>query len=94
MAEQRLKQIEKLYHAARERETEQRAAFLAEACRGDAELRSEVESLLAPEDGLIDPSVIEPAQASLVPGVQLGHTRTGPSIPDLCGAALHEAGVL
>ena len=82
MTEQRWRQIEKLYHAAREREPEQRAAFLAEACRGDAELRSEVESLLAQnasKDGLIDhpnaeadASLIEPAHASLAPGVQLG----------------------
>ncbi len=40
-------QIEPLYHAALERAPEARAAFLNEACAGDAELRREVESLLA-----------------------------------------------
>jgi hypothetical protein len=43
----RLRQIEELYHSTREREGGERAAFLAEACRGDEELRREVESLLA-----------------------------------------------
>ena len=38
--------IERLYHAALEREQSERAAFLAEACEGDEELRREVESLL------------------------------------------------
>jgi hypothetical protein len=38
--------IESLYHAARSRPPEQRAAFLAEACGGDEHLRREVESLL------------------------------------------------
>jgi serine/threonine protein kinase len=44
---ERLQQVEELYHSAREREPDGRAAFLAEACRGDKELRREVESLLA-----------------------------------------------
>ena len=39
--------IERLYHAALTRPVEGRAAFLAEACGGDDELRREVESLLA-----------------------------------------------
>jgi serine/threonine protein kinase len=40
-------QLEQLYHAALEQHTTQRAQFIAEACGGDAELRSELESLLA-----------------------------------------------
>jgi hypothetical protein len=36
---ERWKQVESLYHAALERETATRAAFLAEACAGDEELR-------------------------------------------------------
>lgn len=39
--------VEQLYHAALEREEEQRAAYLKEACPGDDALRREVESLLA-----------------------------------------------
>jgi eukaryotic-like serine/threonine-protein kinase len=43
----RLQQIQDLYHSVREREPGERGAFLEEACRGDEELRREVESLLA-----------------------------------------------
>ncbi len=57
MSPQRLQQIEELYHSARERQPGERGAFLAEACRGDVELRDEVESLLAqdsPKIGALD----------------------------------------
>lgn len=46
MKAERWRQIERLYHAALEREPDERAAFLDEACAGDDELRREVESLL------------------------------------------------
>jgi Tol biopolymer transport system component/tRNA A-37 threonylcarbamoyl transferase component Bud32 len=39
--------LEQLYHEALERAPENRAAFLAEACKSDSGLRREVESLLA-----------------------------------------------
>ena len=39
--------VEALYHAALERDAGERAAFLDAACADDAELRREVESLLA-----------------------------------------------
>ena len=47
MDPERWKQVEEIYHAALEREESLRAAFLAEACRGDEALRRRVESLLA-----------------------------------------------
>ena len=47
MTPERWQQIEKLYHAALERKTSQRSAFLDQACGGDEALRQEVESLLA-----------------------------------------------
>ena len=47
MNAERLRQIEELYHSARERGPGERSAFLAEACRGDEELRRKVELLLA-----------------------------------------------
>src|SRR5450759_4815298 len=50
MANDRWKQIEQIYHAALERQENQRALFLQEACAGDEQLRREVESLLA-QDG-------------------------------------------
>lgn len=40
-------QINKLFHAALEREPDERAAFVAQACDGDDTLRKEVESLVA-----------------------------------------------
>jgi non-specific serine/threonine protein kinase/serine/threonine-protein kinase len=45
-----VRQIEELYHAAREREPGERMAFLREACGDNEELRSEVESLLAQDN--------------------------------------------
>jgi len=41
------RQIERLYHAALERAASERPAFLAQACGGDAEVRRQVETLLA-----------------------------------------------
>jgi serine/threonine protein kinase len=47
MKPERWRRIEALFHAARERDPDARAAFLAEACSGDEELRGEIDSLLA-----------------------------------------------
>ena len=47
MTAERWRRIEELYHAAQARPADERAAFLDEACAGDATLRQEVESLLA-----------------------------------------------
>jgi len=47
MEQQRWRQIEQLYHSAKERDPGQIHAFLTEVCRGDEELRREIESLLA-----------------------------------------------
>ncbi len=46
MSPERWRRIEEVYHAALERPPDQRAAFLAEVCGDDDELRREVESLL------------------------------------------------
>ncbi len=46
MERNRWQLIEELYHAALERAPEERAAFLAEACADDSDLRREVEELL------------------------------------------------
>lgn len=50
MKPERWQQVEQLYHAALQRDENERAAFLADACKGDDALRREVESLLAYED--------------------------------------------
>lgn len=47
MTPERWQKVEQLFHAALELQASQRAAFLDEACAGDPDLRSEVESLLA-----------------------------------------------
>jgi hypothetical protein len=44
-APDRWSRVEALYHAARERDAGERAAFLDAACKDDAQLRREVESL-------------------------------------------------
>ena len=51
MTPEREANIERICHAALERDVSVRAAFLEEACAGDAALRREVESLLAEESG-------------------------------------------
>src|SRR3954468_16443012 len=53
--------VERIYHAALELETPLRATFLTEACHGDQELLSEVESLLMYEErsrGFIEPPAV------------------------------------
>jgi non-specific serine/threonine protein kinase/serine/threonine-protein kinase len=47
MTPERYQRIKQLFQATLEREPQERAAFLAEACAGDEQLRLEVESLLA-----------------------------------------------
>src|SRR6266498_3410979 len=42
--------VKELFHTVLEREPDQRAAFLAVACDGDASLRAEVESMIACHD--------------------------------------------
>jgi Tol biopolymer transport system component/predicted Ser/Thr protein kinase len=76
---ERLQQIEDLYHSAREREPGQRAAFLAEACRGDEELREELDQLLASNSSsgnILDHPVVDllaiSTVAQLTTGVQIG----------------------
>ena len=82
MTPERRQRIERIYHAARDRDASQRAAFLDGACAGDESLRLEVESLLArgqnAERTLAAPAVettaraiLEPAAPSLI-GRRLG----------------------
>ena len=47
MTPERWQQVERLYHAAQERAPSERSAFLDDACADDADLRGEVDSLLA-----------------------------------------------
>src|SRR5438034_8420542 len=79
----RWRHVADLYEAALEREPAARGAFLAEACREDADLRREVESLLAQEDTplVVDHEMLAVAAAvlegtsRLEPGADLGQYR-------------------
>ncbi len=91
MTPERWRQIEQFYHAALECASDERAAFLDQACAGDAELRREIVSLLAsheqagtfidaPPDDVVAGMLA--GQARSVLGRTLGHYR----ISSLLGA--------
>src|SRR4029453_3156602 len=57
MSPEELRRIEQIYHAALERDSSQRSAFLVEACAGEETLLQEVVSLISANDqsgGLIE----------------------------------------
>ena len=49
MTPERWRQVSRVFQSTLEQSPARRAAFLADACRGDSDLRREVESLLARE---------------------------------------------
>jgi hypothetical protein len=53
MDHERRRQVQDLYRAAQHQEPGQQSTFLAQACKGDAELRSELESLLKREHSAV-----------------------------------------
>src|SRR5918993_6084705 len=62
VTQERWQQVEGLYHAALQRPPLERTGFLDQACTDDAELRSEVESLLAAAaggEGFLEVSALE-----------------------------------
>jgi serine/threonine-protein kinase len=70
MKPQRWKEIDGIFAAALERDSAERPAFLAETCGGDAQLRKEVESLIAhivPES-LVEGQALEEATRLLANG--------------------------
>lgn len=68
MTPSRWEEIERIHNAALQRATGERAAFLAEACAEDAELRREVELLLAQD-------LTKPSPSDRRPGMGLSGTR-------------------
>ncbi len=70
MSPDRSRKIESLYNSALQRNPAERDGFLAQACSGDAELRQEVEALLADPTRTMLPGPT--AEAALTPGTQLG----------------------
>src|SRR5437763_2192358 len=82
MSAERLRQIQDLYHSARELEPKDRESFLVEACRNDEELLRDVASLLRQDgsEGPLDQPVSKVAahllgnlpKTQLAPGPELG----------------------
>ena len=66
MTPERWQQVDQLFQAALEREPEERAAFISEACGSDDSLRREVEALLA-SDGQAGSLIEAPAYAVAAP---------------------------
>jgi eukaryotic-like serine/threonine-protein kinase len=85
MSPERWRAIDELLEAALERRPEERAAFLAETCADDEELRREVETLLAAHDRassfMVAPALevaakaLGQGQAALPAGSTLNHYR-------------------
>ena len=83
MTPERLREIERLYHEARERTPSERSAWLARECAHDSTLQRDVESLLSqPSSGIIDAPIgaiiaglVEPRRPRLAPGASLGSFR-------------------
>src|SRR5437899_4956334 len=85
MKAERWKQINDLFQLAVERAPGERAAFLDEACRGDGDLRCEVESLLTSHvraENFIElpafevaPELVTNAKAGALVGKVIGHYR-------------------
>jgi len=80
---ERWEQIDQLFHSALEREASERAAFLAQACKGDDSLRQEVESLIGSHEqsesfiekpaGDIAADLLASRAARLIAGQSIGH---------------------
>jgi len=79
VAPERWQKIEELYHSALERDPLARGAFLDGACGHDADLRREVESLLAEAptgQGLLDhPTAAFVAESGALVGQTISHYR-------------------
>src|SRR5260370_3346776 len=73
MDAKRWRQVEQLYHAALGLPVEERGKFIARACEGDLDLRSELESILAQDLAALPAGPPDDANVTrLEPGAQLG----------------------
>src|SRR5262245_37146254 len=96
---QRWERIKWLYHAALDRDANEREAFLAEACAGDESLRGEVESLLHCDDraeGFIEAPALEIAARAMAadqnePSLLQDEQRAAPdrTVIDVAGAGVN-----
>src|SRR5262249_31117803 len=78
MTPDRWKRLEEIYHAARTRDSGERASYVAEACGDDEDLRLQIESLLIHGEALSKPeATLAPAAAPapLAAGAMIGPYR-------------------
>jgi eukaryotic-like serine/threonine-protein kinase len=78
MTPDRWKRLEEIYHAARTRDSAERAAYVAEACGDDDDLRLQIESLLIHGEALskLESKVVPGATpAPLTAGAMIGPYR-------------------
>jgi len=84
MNPERWQKLDELFHLALECEPGQRNAFIADACKGDEELRRELESMLehheqardfieSPAYAIERDTLIDGPAETLLPGARLGH---------------------
>jgi Tol biopolymer transport system component len=89
MNAERWREVDRLYHSALEREPGERGAFLAQTCKGDEELRQEVNELLAQHsssDDILERPAADLLADSTVTQLTAG-TQLGPyKIEELLGA--------
>jgi len=79
MTAERWRRLQETFHGAAGRDPGERGAYLDEACADDAELRREVEALLAPRGGgAALAAEVERLAASALSGEQLIGTHVGP----------------
>ena len=83
MTPERWKQIEQLYHSALERNAEERAAYLLQACGGDDALHRDGFREGTLDDGIVDndASEVEADQGDYWRGIR-HHTRLRGSAPE------------
>ena len=79
MEPERWQHVTEIFHAALASDPQQREAFLADACGGDAVLRAEVEVLVAAHDdaGPFGETPLFVPALSLEPGSSIGSYRIG-----------------
>ena len=87
---ERLRQIERVYHAALEHDESEWGSFLETACAGDQDLRDEVDSLLVyskHSEGFIESPALKTVAKQLAAQETHEHTN-GDSIPNLEGSTI------
>ena len=83
MTPERWQEVERIFQAALDRDASARSAFLDHACAGDAELRRQVESLLAahrPDDRFLESSALNMAARNLAEEAPRPVRRTAPRL--------------